>query len=142
MVGCAGEAGGGRGDDATGDAAGDSAGVRPWREPPAAAELEIMESMPEQFAVTLRVQAPSGGYALRAVGFGGGAGAGADAERGEATAVRFELREPPADAAVTTAIEELDARIALGTEVRFPIRVWLRRAGEDRWFQVGGDLVR
>ena len=131
---------------------------KPWEGPPATVELEVMESLPQQFAVTLRVQAPSGGFRLRAIGVpltirerlspvDGAAkpargGLGKRFGQPVRTDVRFELTLPPANVPAITVIEECSVRVDLGSEVAFPIRVLLRRSGEEAFEQVGDEIVR
>jgi hypothetical protein len=85
-----------------------------WSGPPVHGDLEVMESQPPQYAVAVRVDAPTGGHELQFVDVAG------DPARPE---VRFQLTVPGQDEFVTQARTELIARARLASR---PDRVEIR----------------
>lgn len=89
-----------------------------YQGPPVRAELEVMESHPEQFAVLVKVTAPTAGWILKEEGVG--------VEKGR-TRIRLVLEEPGPDELNAAVLETLESRTVLGTKVSWPVEVLVSR---------------
>ena len=92
--------------------------VETYRGPPLRAELEVMESHPEQYAVLVEVTAPTAGWTLEEEGVG--------VEKGR-TRVRLVLEEPGPDELNAAVLETLESRTVLGADVSWPVEVLVSR---------------
>ncbi len=91
--------------------------IETYAGPPARADLEVMESEPLQYAISLKVEVPTGGFSLEH-----------DTTKADAegTWVYFSLTEPGAEENALQALQELDCREGLGAVAR-PIHVLVTR---------------